>query len=311
MKPCIHSFSKVLLFSLSLGICAVSAQAQVAQREPPPLIRKAGGVLQASATNRVEPEYPPLARAARISGAVVVEVTVDEEGAVIDARSISGHPLLKDAAVSAARQWKFSATRLEGAPVKVIGTITFNFVADPPEEETAQLRKLEREAAANPDSAELAHKLGMEYRKSFQEEKALEALKRAVQIKPDFAEAHGELGRLYHEIGRDEEALHCAYNILKIDASSKTAVYAHLLIGTINFMRDRFSDAIQSFKEALSIHSGSPDSEWDAAHTGLGFAYVKLGDKQAAMKEYEILRPRESMGQNSTKFLKGLIDAMP
>ncbi|HSO73526.1 MAG TPA: energy transducer TonB, partial [Blastocatellia bacterium] len=76
---------------------------------------------------RVEPTYPPLAKAARVSGSVVVEVTVDEAGGVISARAMSGHPLLKEAAVSAARGWRFSPTQLSGVPVKVIGTITFNF----------------------------------------------------------------------------------------------------------------------------------------------------------------------------------------
>ena len=95
--------------------------------EPPKIIRKSGGVLQGSATRRVEPSYPPLAKAARVSGAVVVEVTVDEAGNVISARAVSGHPLLKDAAVAAARGWRFTPTQLSGTPVKVIGTITFNF----------------------------------------------------------------------------------------------------------------------------------------------------------------------------------------
>jgi protein TonB len=93
----------------------------------PKLIRKSGGVLEASATHRVVPDSPPLARAARIAGSVVVEVTLDEAGAVIAARAISGHPLLKDAAVDAARQWQFKPTLLSGVPVTVIGTLTFNF----------------------------------------------------------------------------------------------------------------------------------------------------------------------------------------
>ena len=80
-----------------------------------------------SATHRVMPDSPPLARAARITGSVVVDVTVNEFGGVIAARAISGHPLLKDAAVNAARQWLFSPTTLSGVPVKVIGTLTFNF----------------------------------------------------------------------------------------------------------------------------------------------------------------------------------------
>ena len=54
-------------------------------------------------------------------------MTVDEDGEVISAGAISGHRLLRDAAVSAARQWKFRPTQLSGVPVKVIGTLTFNF----------------------------------------------------------------------------------------------------------------------------------------------------------------------------------------
>jgi TonB family protein len=91
------------------------------------LIRKSGGVLANSATHRVVPESPPLARAARITGSVVVEVTIDEGGSVIAARAISGHPLLKDTAVEAARQWQFTPTNLSGVPVKVIGLLTFQF----------------------------------------------------------------------------------------------------------------------------------------------------------------------------------------
>jgi TonB family protein len=91
------------------------------------VIRKSGGVLASSATRRVEPAYPPLAKAARVSGSVVVEVTVDETGTVITARALSGHPLLKDSAVTAARGWKFTPTKLSGQSVRVVGTITFNY----------------------------------------------------------------------------------------------------------------------------------------------------------------------------------------
>lgn len=95
--------------------------------EPPKIIRKSGGVLQESAIKRVSPEYPFEAKAAGVGGSVVVEITVDEAGNVISARALSGHELLTGAAVGAARQWKFRGTTLSGVPVKVIGTITFNF----------------------------------------------------------------------------------------------------------------------------------------------------------------------------------------
>ena len=99
----------------------------VSPAEGPKLIRKSREVFAASATRRIVPDSPPLARAARISGSVVVEVTLDEAGVVIEARAISGHPLLKDAAVNAARQWQFTPTLLSGVPVRVIGTLAFNF----------------------------------------------------------------------------------------------------------------------------------------------------------------------------------------
>lgn len=93
----------------------------------PTIIRKSGAVLAGSAIRRVEPVYPPLAKVARVSGTVVVEVTVDEAGNVISARGLAGHPLLKDSAVVAARGWKFTPTQLAGVRVKVVGTITFNY----------------------------------------------------------------------------------------------------------------------------------------------------------------------------------------
>jgi TonB family protein len=75
----------------------------------------------------VKPPYPPAAKAVHASGAVNVQVTIDESGNVISASATSGHPLLKAAAVQAARSSKFSPTLLSGQPVKVTGVIVYNF----------------------------------------------------------------------------------------------------------------------------------------------------------------------------------------
>ena len=99
---------------------------------PPPPKPKApisGGVLNGKATSLPKPAYPPVAKAARASGTVTVQVTIDENGNVISARAVSGHPLLQAAAVQAARSARFSPTKLSGQPVKVTGVITYNFVA--------------------------------------------------------------------------------------------------------------------------------------------------------------------------------------
>lgn len=89
-----------------------------------------GGVLNGKATSLPKPPYPPAARAVRASGAVSVQVVVDEDGNVVSASAVSGHPLLRQAAVQAARSAKFSPTKLSGQPVKVSGVITYNFVPD-------------------------------------------------------------------------------------------------------------------------------------------------------------------------------------
>lgn len=94
---------------------------------PPKKISVSGGVLQGNAIKKVQPAYPPIAKAARASGAVQVQVTISEEGRVIDAQVVSGHPLLRDAALQSARQWVFKPTELSGVPVKVQGILTFNF----------------------------------------------------------------------------------------------------------------------------------------------------------------------------------------
>ena len=86
-----------------------------------------GGVVNGKASNLVKPPYPPAAKAVRAAGAVNVQVTIDEEGNVISASAVSGHPLLKAAAVQAARASKFNPTMLGGKPVKVSGIIVYNF----------------------------------------------------------------------------------------------------------------------------------------------------------------------------------------
>lgn len=85
------------------------------------------GVLQGKAVRKVSPPYPSMGKAVRAQGAVQVQVTISEEGRVIEAYAINGHPLLREASVQAARQWIFTPTTLSNVPVKVQGILTFNF----------------------------------------------------------------------------------------------------------------------------------------------------------------------------------------
>ncbi len=86
-----------------------------------------GGMLNGKAISKPAPAYPPLAKAAHASGTVIVAVTVDESGSVVEAHATSGHPLLQAAAVAAAREAQFTPTMLKGKPVKVGGILTYEF----------------------------------------------------------------------------------------------------------------------------------------------------------------------------------------
>jgi protein TonB len=86
-----------------------------------------GGVLNGKAVSLPQPDYPPAAKAVHASGTVNVQVAVNTSGGVESATAVSGHPLLRAAAVAAARQAKFSPTLLAGKPVKVTGVVTYKF----------------------------------------------------------------------------------------------------------------------------------------------------------------------------------------
>src|SRR5215813_14472957 len=118
------------------AVTTTTAKVQIADEPPPPAATPtpprapiSGGVLNGKAISLPKPAYPPIARAAHAAGTVVVQVLIDENGNVIAAHAVSGHPLLQGAAVGAARSAKFSPTKLSGQPVKVTGVIQYNFVA--------------------------------------------------------------------------------------------------------------------------------------------------------------------------------------
>jgi TonB family protein len=88
-----------------------------------------GGVLNGKTTSMPVPEYPAMARNAHVSGSVNVRVVIDGEGNVVEATAVSGHPLLRAAAMAAAKEAKLAPTRLNGEPVAVSGVLVYNFVA--------------------------------------------------------------------------------------------------------------------------------------------------------------------------------------
>lgn len=85
-------------------------------------------LLQGSLIRRVEPVYPPLARAARIQGPVLLDAIISKDGTMQNLQLISGHPMLVSAAIAAVSQWRYRPYILNGEAIEVETRITVNFV---------------------------------------------------------------------------------------------------------------------------------------------------------------------------------------
>jgi periplasmic protein TonB len=85
-------------------------------------------MLRSKAISLPQPQYPAMAKQARVQGPVVIQILVDESGRVVSAQVVSGNPMLTANAREAAMRARFTATVLNGQPVKVQGVITYNFV---------------------------------------------------------------------------------------------------------------------------------------------------------------------------------------
>jgi protein TonB len=98
---------------------------------PPPVqqkpVRVGPGIREPKKIVHVVPEYPEIARTARVEGVVILEAVLDTTGRVQSVRVLRSVPLLDMAAINAVRQWRYSPTELNGVPVPVLMTITVQF----------------------------------------------------------------------------------------------------------------------------------------------------------------------------------------
>lgn len=114
---------------LLLITLASLASAQVV----PERVRVGGNIISQQIITQVAPEYPPLARQARIQGQVILKAHISKTGDVENLQLVSGHPMLAPAAIDAVKQWKYRPFVLNGEPVKVETNVTVNFtLADKP-----------------------------------------------------------------------------------------------------------------------------------------------------------------------------------
>jgi len=85
-------------------------------------------MMQGNLIDRIQPVYPPIAKAAHVQGKVILSATISKEGAIENLQVVSGHPMLVKAAMEAVKQWRYRPYLLNGQPVEVETQIIVNFV---------------------------------------------------------------------------------------------------------------------------------------------------------------------------------------
>lgn len=103
------------------------AEAEALEKEKAAAIRVGGKIKPPTKTKDVKPEYPEAAKSAKVQGVVIIEATIGANGKVLDTKVLRSVPQLDQAALDAVRQWEFTPTLLNGAPVPVVMTVTVNF----------------------------------------------------------------------------------------------------------------------------------------------------------------------------------------
>jgi protein TonB len=107
---------------------AVKKSAAATATAKPSMLKVGTGVQAAKLIHQVKPAYPPLARAARISGTVRLQAIIAADGRIRNLQLLGGPPLLVAAALEAVKQWQYAPTLLNGDAVEVITSIEVNFI---------------------------------------------------------------------------------------------------------------------------------------------------------------------------------------
>src|SRR6266702_1549612 len=104
-----------------------SGEAAITKVATPQRVRVSTGVATGLLIKKVTPNYPQLAKQARIEGTVVLTAEISKEGTIQNLQLVSGHPMLAPAAIEAVKQWRYKPYLLNGEPVAVETQVQVNF----------------------------------------------------------------------------------------------------------------------------------------------------------------------------------------
>jgi protein TonB len=109
------------------GLFAGTSTAPKVKAETPKKVAISAGVAQGMILQKTQPTYPPIAKAARVSGTVVLQATISKGGTIENLRVISGPAMLQQSAMDAVKTWRYRPYLLNNEPVEVETTINVIF----------------------------------------------------------------------------------------------------------------------------------------------------------------------------------------
>lgn len=300
----LNKFSFVILAFTCFAFSTVVAQQT---SSPPETIRVSEAVLRGTATHKVEPIYPAIAKAARASGQVLVEIVVGDHGQVDSVQVISGHPLLRDAAYQAAKDWRFRPTELRGKPVKVSGNLSFVFdlpsasdkEAPNSQEEKREIKdpSYEQIQAAKKDAVRSLYVLASAYSNADQYEEAIKPLKLVIEFDPNHIAAYNDLGWAYTKLQLLDDAIE---TYQKLIALKPDYLLAHHNLGWAYFKRGYYGDAIDSYQRLLQLNPQYPQAA--NIYSEIALCYAELNNLPEALKAFDQsvkLKPNDSRVLNN------------
>ena len=265
--PLIPSFSAIPQISQASKSVALS---RIVRLEP--------GMLEKMTLTRRDPELPPIPAELEVPATAVLELVVDKTGSVQNARPVNVHARLQEAAIRAAKEWKFRPYLENGKPAIVLGIITIHFKIGIPAPEQAEVRKARTEVegdATNPNKlvsfARLLQAAG-------RYEEAIAGLNRAISLQPDLLEAHLLLADLYGRIGEYENQVEQYEYYLELKPDSPDVLD---LLGRIYMERKEYENAGETFGRLLKLRP-----EDATVLEQIGLAYTEQNELEKAMRTY-------------------------
>ncbi|MFZ0062307.1 MAG: TonB family protein [Pyrinomonadaceae bacterium] len=298
-----------------------------AEAAKPNVIKVEESVLRGAALDLPQPEYPQAALLSRTSGAVEVQLLVNEKGLVTNARAQGGNPLLNQAAEAAAMKARFAPAKLSAEPSIAFGVITYNFKlpeaagAVPASKTISENKPTTDQKVTSPQTAEknallatspatfretqpkpnleaeaTPYSKGVTFLLAGNYAEAAMALNQAIQADPNDANAYVKLGLSYSGMHKDKEAI-AGYKMAKQIKPDVFDASAYFSWGRSYLALDKTSDAISAFKQTLSLMRAEaiglePKTSLsvpspEQAHHHLGTAYINAKRFNEAIKEFK------------------------